>query len=68
MPNACIDADKLLVAQYAWDGKDEFGDQLANGFYFYRVITQMNGSKMDLRTSNADGFFTKGYGKMYLLR
>ena len=27
------------VSSYAWDGKDQFGDPLANGVYLYRVKT-----------------------------
>ncbi len=26
------------ITDYAWDGTDEFGDQLANGTYLYRVV------------------------------
>lgn len=57
------------ITEYAWDGKDEFGDQLANGVYFYRVFTK-DGSKTDIehRESGADQYFRKGFGKMYLMR
>jgi hypothetical protein len=56
------------ISEYAWDGRDEFGDQLANGVYLYRVITRINGSEIERRASEADTFFHKGFGKMYLLR
>ena len=56
------------ITDYAWDGKDEYGDQLANGLYLYRVVTQLDGKSLDHRESNADSFFTQGYGKMYLIR
>lgn len=56
------------VTEYAWDGKDEFGDQLAKGVYLYRVITSINGSSIEQRYTSADKFFTKGWGKMYLLK
>lgn len=56
------------ITEFAWDGKDEFGDQLANGVYLYRVKVKSNGNNIDLRESKADRFFTKDYGKMYLLR
>jgi len=56
------------ITDYAWDGKDEFGDQLANGLYLYRVITQLDGKSLEHRESGADSFFTLGYGKMYLIR
>ena len=56
------------ITDYAWDGKDEFGDQLANGLYLYRVITQLDGKALEHRDTNADSFFTQGFGKMYLIR
>jgi hypothetical protein len=56
------------ITDYAWDGKDEFGDQLANGVYVYRVITGINGSDIEKRETNADQYFKKGWGKMYLMR
>ncbi len=56
------------ITEFAWNGKDEFGDQLANGVYLYRVLTRLNGSKIEKRETEADKFFTKGWGKMYLLR
>ncbi|MEO6882573.1 MAG: C25 family cysteine peptidase [Bacteroidia bacterium] len=55
------------ITEYAWNGKDEFGDRLANGVYLYRVITQLNGSEMQNMQTDADKYFTKGFGKMYLI-
>ncbi len=56
------------ISEYAWDGKDEFGDQLANGVYLYRVLSLLKGSAIEKRETEADKFFTKGWGKMYLMR
>ncbi len=56
------------VTDYAWDGRDEFGDQLANGVYLYKVYIRINGRQVELRESAGDRGFTKGYGKLYLLR
>ena len=56
------------ITEYAWDGKDEFGDPLANGVYLYRVKTQLNYEEMNHRDSGADQYFKKGFGKMYLMR
>jgi hypothetical protein len=56
------------ITEYAWDGRDEFGDQLANGVYIYRVMVRKNGQFMEHRPTAGDRGFTKGYGKMYLLR
>lgn len=56
------------ITEYAWNGKDEFGDQLANGVYLYRVLTKLNGSAIEKRETEADQYFTKGWGKMYLMK
>jgi hypothetical protein len=56
------------ITDYAWNGKDEFGDQLANGVYIYRVLIRKNGQFMEHRNTAGDKAFKKGYGKMYLLR
>ncbi|MEI7597097.1 MAG: C25 family cysteine peptidase [Bacteroidota bacterium] len=56
------------ITEYAWDGKDEFGDQLANGVYFYRVITKLNGTEMEIKTSGADAYLKNDFGKMFLMR
>lgn len=70
-----IDMDELgpihigrNITDYAWDGKDEFGDQLANGVYLYRVVTRLNGESIEHRDSGADQYFKKNFGKMYLMR
>ncbi|WP_258103775.1 C25 family cysteine peptidase [Marinoscillum sp. MHG1-6] len=56
------------MTQYAWDGRDEFGDLLANGVYLYKVFVQQSGEKLKHRTTSADRAFKNGFGKMYLLR
>ena len=56
------------ITQYAWDGTDEYGKPLANGLYLYRVVTNLNGGKIDHYTTTADQFFKSGFGKMYLMR
>ncbi|MFY0688742.1 MAG: hypothetical protein JXQ90_16330 [Cyclobacteriaceae bacterium] len=56
------------ISEYAWDGTDEFGDRLANGVYLYRVISRIQGEIIEHRSTGADGAFTKGYGKLYILR
>ena len=56
------------ISQYAWDGRDEFGDQLANGVYLYRVQAQIEGEDIEHRSSGADQHFKKSWGKMYLMR
>ncbi len=56
------------ITQYAWDGRDDFGDLLANGVYFYRVYARVNGQEMTIRNTGTSQFFKNGFGKMYLLR
>ncbi|MCH8231527.1 MAG: hypothetical protein IIB82_02600 [Bacteroidetes bacterium] len=56
------------ISEFAWDGRDEYGDQLANGVYLYRVIVRINGQDVDMRMSGGDKAFKNGFGKIYLLR
>jgi hypothetical protein len=59
------------ITEYKWDGKDQFGQPLANGVYLYRVIADINGKKIDKLKStsfNTEKYFQSGYGKMYLMR
>ena len=56
------------ITDYAWDGHDQFGDKLARGVYLYQVVAQLNGQDIEYRETSAGGYFTKGFGKMYLLR
>ncbi|MEQ8470858.1 MAG: C25 family cysteine peptidase [Marinoscillum sp.] len=56
------------ISQYAWDGKDEFGDQLANGVYLYKVFIEQGGETIKHRVTTADRAFKNGFGKIYLLR
>ena len=54
--------------EYYWDGKDEYGDQLANGIYLYKITARINGENIEHRPTSGDFSFTKGFGKMYLLK
>lgn len=64
------------ITEFKWDGTDQYGQQLANGVYLYRVLTNLNGKSLDkFPTYDANGnqvdtdkYFNKGYGKMYLMR
>lgn len=56
------------ITQFVWDGKDNFGDPLANGVYLYRVKAKINGQDIKMLNSGADAYFHKGMGKMYILR
>ena len=56
------------ITEYAWDGKDTYGDKLGNGVYLYRIITRLNGQSMELNSSAADQYFKKEFGKMVIMR
>ena len=56
------------MTRYAWDGRDEYGDLLANGVYLYKVVAKVNGKSMDIRDEGITDLFKNGYGKMYLMR
>lgn len=59
------------ITSYKWDGRDQFGQQLANGVYLYRVNAEINGrsvEKFSRDGQNTDRYFKSGYGKMYLMR
>ena len=56
------------ITEYYWDGKDDFGDPLANGVYLYRVFAKINNKEIKHRNSSGDHAFNKGFGKIYLIR
>ncbi len=56
------------LTEFAWDGTDQFGDKLANGVYFYRVMVQKAGGSMATRATAGDQGFKNGFGKLYILR
>ena len=59
------------ITEFKWDGTDMYHQRLANGVYLYHVVTNLNGKTLDKYTSqsdNTDQYFTKGYGKMYLMK
>ena len=56
------------ISEYSWNGTDEFGDQLANGVYLYKVVARLNGEDIAHRESDGDKFFNQGFGKIYLMR
>ena len=53
---------------FVWDGTDDYGDQLANGLYIYKVTARKNGEELKHRNTVADNLFKNGYGKLYILR
>lgn len=65
--------------QYAWDGRDQYGDQLANGVYLYKVTVKDAGQDIPLMeendfksinksNKNLGQYFKDGWGKMVILR
>ncbi len=56
------------ISSYSWDGTDTYGDRLANGVYLYRVVHKIGGQDIEHRSTAADEYFKKGWGKMFLMR
>jgi flagellar hook assembly protein FlgD len=57
------------ITEYAWDGKDQMGDLLANGVYFYTVIIKDQGKDViKLGSFDFDKYFKKGFSKMVIIR
>ena len=57
------------ITDYKWDGTDNFGDRLANGVYFYRVMTRnLGGVTTEIKQTSIDKYFKHGYGKLYIIR
>jgi hypothetical protein len=65
------------LTERSWDGTDEYGNKLATGTYLYRVITKTGDGKSyrdyeslegNTSTSDSKRFFTKGIGKLVILR
>ncbi len=56
------------ITDYAWDGKDNFGDQLANGVYLYRIMTNIQGEQIEKKSTGASKYFVKEFGKMVIIR
>ncbi|HLP21090.1 MAG TPA: C25 family cysteine peptidase, partial [Chitinophagales bacterium] len=56
------------ITEYAWDGRDQYGDLLANGIYFYHVATRLEDKEMEKMSMSYDKYFKKGFGKMAIIR
>ncbi len=56
------------ISEFAWDGRDQWGDQLANGVYLYKVYLRHSGDVFKDRETKGDKAFKEGFGKMYLLK
>jgi hypothetical protein len=56
------------MTDFYWDGRDQFGDRLANGVYLYRVVAKLNNEVLEVRETSANKYFHRGIGKMVLMR
>ena len=68
-----LDTETLKVGthrtNFIWDGTDEYGDQLANGVYLYRVLVAgEDGQELDKYDTGTDQFFENQLGKVVILR
>lgn len=56
-------------SDYIWDGRDNYGDQLANGVYLYRVLAEdASGEAIEIRDNGSSSYFLNGLGKIVILR
>ena len=54
---------------YTWDGTDEYGNQLANGVYLYRIIAKKkDGKAFDAYDNGTSEMFKNGIGKLVIIR
>jgi hypothetical protein len=59
----------LNRSSYKWDGRDEFGSQLGNGVYLYRVMSShRDEEEIQHFDTAADDLFKEGFGKMVIMR
>lgn len=57
------------ISDFTWDGTDMYGDRLANGVYFYKVIVENNDkSEIKHRRTATDNYFKQNTGKIYLMK
>jgi hypothetical protein len=57
------------LTDYAWDGKDEFGDKLANGVYLYRIVAKNEDKKaFESYETGTNDYFNQGLGKLVIMR
>jgi|TARA_B110000879_G_scaffold212983_1_gene312502 hypothetical protein len=56
----------LNRTDYKWNGTDDYGEKLANGVYLYKVNLPADMERYE--NQYADRFFTKGFGKLVIMR
>lgn len=56
------------ISSYEWNGTDMYGDKLANGLYLYKVSAKIDGKDIESSEAAMDSYFTKGFGKLYIMR
>jgi hypothetical protein len=56
------------ISEFAWDGRDQFGDQLANGVYLYKVYIRDRELNFEKSETSGDKYFKNDIGKIYLMR
>lgn len=56
----------LNRTDYRWKGTDDYGEKLANGVYLYKVNLPKDMERYENQAT--DNFFTKGFGKLVIMR
>ncbi len=57
------------ITEFQWDGTDQYGNELGNGVYLYKVSARLNGIPLErYERVGVDANFKNEIGKMYLMR
>ena len=57
------------ITNFAWDGRDSYGDPVGNGVYLYKVIAKIDGENVELNDRpGVEQYFNSGIGKMTIIR
>lgn len=56
------------LTEFKWNGDDQYGQPLANGVYLYRLVSSLDGNKIENYKTGADKYIEKGFGKLYIMR
>ncbi len=57
------------TTEFAWDGTDQYGDDLARGVYFYRLLLgEQDRKEFGQWETPGDAFLEKGFGKLVKLK
>ena len=57
------------MTDFEWDGTDDFGNQLANGIYLYKLhLSKQDDMEFEKNTFELENYIKNGFGKLVILR